>query len=112
MRAGWQLIAVALLAGLSARLPARAQNDSDSNETQQTYASIVAADQPAFSWRFEDGKIEPGEIVGKVTLNVAGPRKDRFPKFDEKNAAAEFAGDGGRIVFKDAGDGSPLDFGA
>jgi hypothetical protein len=103
-------ISVAVLAILSGRL--LAQNDSDSNEAPQSYASIVAADAPAFWWRFEEGKVEPGEIVGKVTLNVAGPRKERYPKFDDKNLAAQFAIDGGRIVVKDAGEKSPLDFAA
>ncbi|HZL91335.1 MAG TPA: LamG domain-containing protein, partial [Pirellulaceae bacterium] len=110
LRAGWQATVVAV--ALCAALPARAQNDSDSSEAPQSYASVVAADQPAFWWRFEEGKVEPGEIVGKVTLNVAGPRKERFPKFDDKNRGAQFAGDGARIVVKDHGEKSPLDFAA
>ncbi|MEX2026645.1 MAG: LamG-like jellyroll fold domain-containing protein, partial [Pirellulaceae bacterium] len=92
--------------------PCLAQNDSDSNDAPQSYANIVAADTPAFWWRFEEAKVALGEIVGKVTLNVAGPRKERFPKFDDKNAAAQFVGGSGRIVVKDAGENSPLDFDA
>ena len=111
MRAGI-VVAVAVLFGCVVIPAARAQNDSDSNEAAQSYASIVAADSPAFWWRFDEGNIEPGETVGKVTLNVAGPRQERFPKFDEKNLAAQFAGDGGRIVVQDPGAGSPLDFAA
>ncbi|HUE74809.1 MAG TPA: DUF1553 domain-containing protein [Pirellulaceae bacterium] len=110
MRAGWMILAVVL--GVIGVSLAAAQNDSDSNETPQSYATIVAADAPSFWWRLDDGNAEPGDVVGKVTLNVAGPRKDRFPKFDDKNLAAQFAGDGGRIVVKDAGEKSPLDFDA
>ncbi len=110
MRAGWMMVGV--VAGLIAESLAAAQNDSDSNEAPQSYAAIVAADAPAFWWRFEEGKVAPGEIAGKVTLNVAGPRKERFPKFDDQNLAVQFAGDGGRIVVKDAGENSPLDFDA
>jgi hypothetical protein len=109
MRAGLP-ISLAIFAVLSGSL--LAQNDSDNDESPQSYASIVAADAPAFWWRFEDGKVELGEIVDKVTLNVAGPRKERFPKFDDKNAAAQFAVDGGRIVVQDPGEKSPLDFSA
>jgi hypothetical protein len=110
MRAG--LMIVCVLAAWIAGPFAAAQNDSDNNETPQSYASIVAADQPAFWWRFEEGKVEPGEVVGKLTLSVAGPRKEWFPKFDDQNLAAKFAGDGGRIVVKDAGEKNPLDFAA
>jgi hypothetical protein len=100
--------AAAVLCLAAAR--ALAQNDSDSNETPQAYAQIVAADKPVFWWRFEGGKIDAGKALGKVTLSVAGPRKDRFPRFDEQNTAAQFAGDGARIVLADPGDDSPLDF--
>ena len=104
-------IVLLLLVGSCATV-ALGQNDSDSNQSSQKYVQEIEIDNPAFWWRFDNGNVEPGKTVGKLTFSVAGPRRERFPKFDEKNEAVQLAGDGGRIVVKDAGEKSRLDFDA
>src|SRR5437762_2205229 len=76
-----------------------AQNDSENGpETKMSaYEQIVRADQPTAYWRFDGGTgateldgnaWKPAQIVGPIAFNQAAPRAERFPLFDEQNAAA------------------------
>ncbi|NNE93395.1 MAG: DUF1553 domain-containing protein [Verrucomicrobiales bacterium] len=79
------------------------------------YRDFIREAAPILYFDFEDGK-KPGlgKIVGKVQLNQEGPLAGKetskfLPK--EKNRAAKFEGNGGRIVIPDPGPGSQFDFG-
>ena len=87
--------------------------------------TLPSTDMPVFRLRFEgvhDGKVmvekggssnkslAPGRVVGTVTFDRAGPRPEKFPRFEPSNAAARFAADGS-VRFADPGEDSPLDFG-
>lgn len=88
-----------------------------------SYEQMVRADGPVAYWRFEGGnkavanvmgEALGGEVVGKVKLGQAGPRKaddgSGYTAFDADNQAAQFGGDGGRIVIRDTGGTSDLKF--
>jgi hypothetical protein len=88
----------------------------------QPFVDDLAADQPAFWWRFEgdkaDNAVAPtamaaeitGTVAGKVKFGVPGPRPADYPAFTDDNRAVQFVGDGGVIKFPDPGNDSPLDF--
>src|SRR5262245_1612454 len=117
--------AALLTAGTSisalAQAPSQPQNDTDDAPQQAvTYASIVEADHPVARWRFEDDKAvaelngspwPPQSITGTVKLSQPGPRRQKFPLFDNKNHAALFDKPVS-LRYDDPGTGSPLDFAA
>ncbi|SVC48665.1 uncharacterized protein METZ01_LOCUS301519, partial [marine metagenome] len=70
-------------------------------------ATAVAWAKPVLHLDFE-GEPAGFEIVGDVTFK-AGPRPPEFPDFGKENRATEFDGSS-RLVIKDPGEGSPLDF--
>lgn len=100
-----------------------AQNDSDNAPPPAGYTQLIVADQPTAYWTFDGeeplaahsssavaSSLKAVKTAGQVKLAVEGPRSDRFPLFDDKNNAAQFFGDGGRIVVDDPGDDSAFDF--
>lgn len=100
-----------------------AQNDSDNAPPPAGYTQLIVADQPTAYWTFDGeeplaphsssavaSSLKAAKTAGQVKLAVEGPRADRFPLFDDKNNAAQFFGDGGRIVVDDLGDDSAFDF--
>lgn len=112
----WWLLAALVVAGPTG-LFAQATPAND--------GTLPSIDVPVFHVRFEgvrDGKVlveggdsankarTPGRVVGAVTFDSAGPRPEKFPRFETSNSAARFAA-GGSIRFADPGEGSPLDFG-
>ncbi|MEX0585193.1 MAG: hypothetical protein WD176_01025, partial [Pirellulales bacterium] len=89
------------------------------------YAEIVAKDRPVAYWRLNEtqGKTVAnqiaqaesaapltGSLAGRVRLNEQGPGGERYPDFEDGNAAAGFDGQGARIEIDDPGAASPLDF--
>ena len=112
----WWLLAALVVAGPTG-LFAQATPAND--------GALPSIDVPVFHVRFEgvrDGKVlveggdsankalAPGRVVGAVTFDSAGPRPEKFPRFETSNSAARFAA-GGSIRFADPGENSPLDFG-
>ena len=106
------------------RLP---QNDTDDapQSSAGPYADLVAADEPAAWWRFQQTKgaakdnwaqpavdekvsLTPAKFVGKVVAET-GPRPPFFPLFSGENTAAKFDGKG-YLTFADPGEGGPFDF--
>jgi hypothetical protein len=90
-----------------ASLCAQAGNDS-ANDTDETVKP-----QPVLTLSFEQpDEVLKDSVVGKLNLKAEGPRPPQFPKFSPTNMAAEFKGGAGagRLVIKDPGDNSPLDF--
>ncbi len=57
-----------------------------------------------------EGTLAAGRVVGAVQFDSAGPRPERFPKFEPTNHAAKFSS-GTSIRFADPGANSVLDFG-
>src|SRR5688572_12192856 len=77
------------------------------------YADIILRDQPAAYWRLNETKGKTvanrleqsadaptmlGKLAGKVRLNEQGPGGERYPDFEDENAAAGFDGQGARVV--------------
>jgi len=90
-----------------ASLGAQAGNDSGNDSDQ------AVPPQPVLALTFDGEDDLPGEsMVGTVNLKAEGPRPPQFPKTSPTNMAAEFKGGSGagRLVIKDPGDDSPLDF--
>ena len=62
------------------------------------------------AWTF-DGSLAEGVVaVGGVRVDQAGPRRPDYPRFDTKNAAPSFDGQGARLEIKDPGARSLFDF--
>ncbi|MFP6893025.1 MAG: hypothetical protein VCA18_04700, partial [Opitutales bacterium] len=69
--------------------------------------TAVALAKPALHFDFE-GEQGDFEIVGDISFEL-GPRPPEFPDFAKGNRGALFNG-ASRLVVKDAGEDSPLDF--
>jgi len=70
-------------------------------------SAVCAVAKPVLHLDFE-GESTGFETVGKLSFGV-GPRPPEFPDFAKKNRAGEFDGSS-RLVRKDSGKNSPLDF--
>ncbi|HVJ66431.1 MAG TPA: LamG domain-containing protein, partial [Caulifigura sp.] len=84
-----------------------AANDSGND------AEVASKPVPVLSLTFDQSDELPKDaVVGKLNLKAEGPRPPQFPKTSTTNTAAEFKGGtgAGRLVIKDPGDNSPLDF--
>ncbi|MFZ9435716.1 MAG: DUF1553 domain-containing protein [Opitutales bacterium] len=68
----------------------------------------VAETQPV--WTFDGSLPEGAGAVGGVALRQAGPRRPDYPRFDTRNIAAKFDGQGARLEIADPGSGSLFDF--
>jgi len=91
----------------SSLLAQTASNDSG-NDTDE-----VAQARPVLSLSFDqDGEVAKESVVGKLNLKAEGPRPPHFPKTSPTNTAVDLPGGAGagRLVIKDPGDDSPLDF--
>jgi hypothetical protein len=72
--------------------------------------TALAAAETSPAWTF-DGQPGPElSAVGNVRLKQAGPRRPDFPRFDTRNVAPTFDGQGARLVIKDPGADSVFDF--
>jgi hypothetical protein len=96
------------LAVLMATLFGQVAGNDSGNDTDDT-----PRPSPVLSLTFDQAAEALKDlVVGKVNLKSEGPRPPQFPKLPVGNLAAEFKGGAGagRLVVKDAGDNSPLDF--
>ncbi|PAZ04232.1 MAG: hypothetical protein CAK86_05945 [Opitutia bacterium AMD-G1] len=72
--------------------------------------AAVASAQSVPVWNF-DGSAQPeSKAVGGVTFKQPGPRRPDYPRFELKNEAATFDGQGARLELKDPGADSLFDF--
>jgi hypothetical protein len=72
--------------------------------------AAVAQAQSVPAWNF-DGSAQPeSKAVGGVTFKQPGPRRPDYPRFEQKNEAATFDGQGARLEIKDPGADSLFDF--
>ncbi len=97
----------AMLLATSLLAQAGASNDSGND------AEEVAKPTPVLSFTFDAAdELPPGAVVGKLNRAAEGPRPPQFPRHAADNAAVAFPGGtgAGRLVIKDPGDDSPLDF--
>ncbi len=114
---GWSQLpepAPAQLSKSSQEPAAGSQDDSgESQLSKNLYAAMVAADQPAFYWSFDQGtlkdvsgKDDSGQWVfkqqGNVKSKVAGPRGEKYPLFSSDNEALEFGNKAGYLTLDDS----------
>lgn len=117
MGVGWSQqanIAPAQMSKSSQEPAAGSQDDSgESQLSKNLYAAMVAADQPAFYWSFDQGSLKDvsgkdvsGQWVfkqqGNVKSKVAGPKGEKYPLFSSDNEALEFGNKAGYLTLDDS----------
>lgn len=90
------------------------------DESDESYAAIVRADNPIAWWRFDSAKGRRvadataaglhGQLVAAANIGHPGPRRERYPLFDAGNEALQIPSGGGYVRVSDPGKNSPLDF--